>query len=138
MSSTPRMLHGTDAQLTVGNGTGTVTLITVTIPSPTGACDGVAALINGAYGADSFKTNAVAGSYLEAWVEIQTADDANWRRLTPSNDSYRIYTTDAQDILAIDNIEGATMYRVRCALSVAPDDDVELDYMFLFEPDQKK
>jgi hypothetical protein len=132
------MLHGTDAQLTVVNGTGTVTLITATIPSPTGAADGISALINGAYGADSFKVNAVAGSYLEAWVEIQTADDANWRRLTPSNDSYRIYTTDAQDILAIDNIEGATMYRVRCALSVAPDDDVELDYMFLFEPDQKK
>jgi len=137
MSSTPRMLHGTDAQLTVGNGTGTVTLITMTIPSPTGAADGISMIINCARAA-GFKANATGGSYLEAWVQIQTADDANWRRLTPSNDSYRIYTTDAQDILAIDNIEGATMFRVQCALSAAPTGTVNLDYMFLFEPDQKK
>jgi hypothetical protein len=131
------MLHGTDAQLTVVNGTGTVTLITVTIPSPTGAADGISMIINCARAA-GFKANATAGSYLEAWVQIQTADDANWRRLTPSTDSYRIYTGDAQDILAIDSIAGATMFRVQCALSAAPADTVNLDYMFLFETDQKK
>ena len=115
--------------------------IFLTIPSPTGAVDGISLLINGNHTGGptgSFKADAAPGSYLEAWIETQPADDANWRRLTPSNDSYRIYTTDTQDILAIDSIAGATMFRVRCALSVAPTTDVDLDFMLLFETDQKK
>jgi hypothetical protein len=141
MSTTPKMVHGIDAQLTVGNGTNTVTLVTVTIPSPTGAVDGINLMINGAHGVNSFKANAAALSYLEAWIDIQPADDANWRRLTPSAAAYRLLKADTHDILAIDNISGniagATMFRVQCALSLAPAADIDIDYMFLFETDQK-
>jgi hypothetical protein len=140
MSTTPKIAHGIDSQLTVANGTNPVTLLTITIPSPTGAVDGISVLINGNHTGgpnDSFKNHAAAGSYLEAWVDIQPADDANWRRLTPSNTTYQLQKAAVNDILALSNVAGAVMYRVRCSLSAAPDDDVDLDFMFLFETDQK-
>jgi hypothetical protein len=96
----------------------------------------VGLIINGAYaggGNDSFKAHAAPGSYLEAWVEIQTPNDANWRRLTPSNDAYRLYQNNVHDCLNIDDINGSITLRIQAALSVAPTDTIDLDWQILFD-----
>ena len=127
--------QGVDAQLTVANGTNPVTIATPTVMAK--RFKGVSITLNGGYAGGahgSFKANATAGSFLEAWVEVQTVNGgATWYRATPSTDEYRLVTTDAQDFLTIDNINGIVAFRVRAALSAAPTATVDLDWQVIID-----
>ena len=123
---------GINSTLTVANGTTAQVLKTIA----TGVKD-TSFTINGAYaggGNDSFKAHAAALSYLEAYIETQTLNDANWRRVTASSDEYRLYQNDTQDCLVIDNVTLQNTCRLVVKLSVAPTDTIDLDWQSNHSP----
>ncbi len=144
MSDTPKLVTGTDSSLTVVNGTTPVVLRSIEIPATTGTFDHMTAIVVGNYVGlnDSFKAHAAGGSYIEAYIEIQTINNiGNWTRITPSNDAYRLYQNDVHDAIVIDCITGMSVQsevgarvQLTVVLSVAPTDTIDLDWVMTFHP----
>ena len=127
--------HGIDSHLTVANGVTPVTIVTL----PTAALGSVrdmTVIVNGAYALGSngsFKANAAPNSYLEAWIEVQTVNDpADWRRITPSNDNFRLNKTDAHDCLVIDSVNAQRVCRVRVSVNIHPSATIDLDWQVIY------
>jgi hypothetical protein len=144
MSDTPKLVTGTDSNLTVANGITPVILRTIQIPATTGTFDHMTAIVVGNYIGlnDSFKTNAASGSYMEAYIEIQTINNiGTWTRITPSSDAYRLYQNDVHDAIVIDCITGMSTQlemgarvQLTVVLSEVPTDTIDLDWVMTFHP----
>ena len=113
----------TNSDLTVANGTATVTLMNFY----GNGVGGVQFHVNCAYGANAFKINATPGSQLTVWIEEYTASDANFRRINPDDGRCKIRTTDALDVLIVSGVSTVGRFRLRAALDVAPTATVDLD-----------